>query len=135
MKSAYVRDMDAPATTPTPTVNYKVGNEKLCKTTEAAADKLKELLTKQGRANGALRIAVVGGGCSGLQYKMDLVDGPANRDILVVSNNVNIVIDPKSALFVSGSLVDFSTDLQKGGFKVTNPNAAAHCSCGESFSA
>lgn len=132
-----LKSMDAPASspTPTPTVNYKVGNEKLCKTTDAAATKLKELLTRQGRANGALRIAVVGGGCSGLQYKMDLVDGPANRDILVPSNGVNIVIDPKSALFVSGSLVDFSNDLQKGGFKVTNPNAAAHCSCGESFSA
>lgn len=126
--------MDAPSTTK-PTVNFKLGNEKLCKTTDAASSKLKELLTRQGRAEGALRIAVVGGGCSGLQYKMDLVDGPANRDIMVISNGVNIVVDPKSALFVSGSLVDFSNDLQKGGFKVTNPNATAHCSCGESFSA
>jgi iron-sulfur cluster assembly protein len=48
---------------------------------------------------------------------------------------VRVVIDPKSALFVSGSLLDYSDDLQKGGFKVTNPNAVAHCSCGESFSA
>jgi iron-sulfur cluster assembly accessory protein len=125
--------MDAPALNST--VNFKIGNEKLCKTTDAAAHKLKELLTRQGRPNGALRIAVVGGGCSGLQYKMDLVDGPANRDILVNSNGVQVVIDPKSALFVSGSSVDFSEDLQKGGFKVTNPNATAHCSCGESFSA
>ena len=118
-----------------PAVNYKIGNEKLCKITETASGKLTSLLTRQGRPNGALRIAVVGGGCSGLQYKMDLVDGPANRDILVRSSNVNVVIDPKSALFVSGSLLDYSDDLQKGGFKVTNPNAAAHCSCGESFSA
>jgi iron-sulfur cluster assembly protein len=66
---------------------------------------------------------------------MDLVDGPAHRDILVESNAVRVVIDPKSALFVSGSELDFSDDLQKGGFKVTNPNAVAHCSCGESFSA
>jgi iron-sulfur cluster assembly protein len=66
---------------------------------------------------------------------MDLVDGPANRDIVVKSAGVNVVIDPKSALFVSGSLLDFSEDLQKGGFKVTNPNAVAHCSCGESFTA
>jgi iron-sulfur cluster assembly accessory protein len=120
---------------PKPAVNFKIGNEKLCKITEPASLKLNSLLTRQGRPNGALRIAVVGGGCSGLQYKMDLVDGPANRDILVRSANVNVVIDPKSALFVSGSLLDFSDDLQKGGFKVTNPNAAAHCSCGESFSA
>ncbi len=119
----------------TPEIKYKIGNEKLCKITERAGAKLTSLLTRQGRPNGALRIAVVGGGCSGLQYKMDLVDGPANRDIMVRSSNVNVVIDPKSALFVSGSLLDYSDDLQKGGFKVTNPNAAAHCSCGESFSA
>jgi len=120
---------------PKPAVNYKIGNEKLCKITEKASEKLNSLLTRQGRPNGALRLAVIGGGCSGLQYKMDLVDGPANRDFLVRSCEVNVVMDPKSALFVSGSLIDYSDDLQKGGFKVTNPKAAAHCSCGESFSA
>jgi iron-sulfur cluster assembly protein len=116
-------------------INYKIGNERLIKVTENASRKLVSLLEKQGRAQGALRVAVIGGGCSGLQYKMDLVDGPANRDILVQSENVRVVVDPKSALFVSGSLLDYSDDLQKGGFKVTNPNAVAHCSCGESFAA
>src|SRR3954447_22550305 len=124
---------DAPPIAP---INYKIGNERLIKVTETASRKLNSLLEKQGRgAMGALRVAVIGGGCSGLQYKMDLVDGPANRDILVESNRVRVVVDPKTALFVSGSSVDFSEDLQKGGFKVTNPNAVAHCSCGESFSA
>jgi len=120
---------------PTAAVNYKIGNEKLVKLTEQAGTRLASLLRKQGRDQGALRVAVIGGGCSGLQYKMDLVDGPANRDILVESQNVRVVVDPKSALFVSGSVLDFSDDLQKGGFKVTNPNAVAHCSCGESFAA
>jgi iron-sulfur cluster assembly protein len=118
-----------------PPINYKIGNERLIKVTENASRKLNSLLEKQGRSTGALRVAVIGGGCSGLQYKMDLVDGPANRDIMVESSNVRVVVDPKSALFVSGSLLDFSDDLQKGGFKVTNPNAVAHCSCGESFAA
>ena len=104
-------------------VNYKVGNEKLIKILEGASGHLRQLLEKQGRSDGALRIAVVGGGCSGLQYKMDLVDGPRDRDILVTSNSVNVVIDPKSALFVAGSELDYSEDLQQGGFKVTNPNA------------
>ncbi len=126
--------MHAAVTAP-PAVQFKIGNERLVKVTDAASGKLRSLLEKQGRAQGALRVAVIGGGCSGLQYKMDLVDGPANRDILVESAGVRVVVDPKSALFVSGSLVDFSDDLQKGGFKVTNPNAVAHCSCGESFSA
>jgi iron-sulfur cluster assembly protein len=112
-----------------------IGNEKLCQVTEKASEKLTSLLSRQGRPNGALRLAVIGGGCSGLQYKMDLVDGPANRDILIRTRNVNVVMDPKSARFVSGSLLDYSDDLQKGGFKVTNPTASAHCSCGESFSA
>ena len=113
----------------------KIGNERLIKVTENASRRLTSLLERQGRPDGALRVAIIGGGCSGLQYKMDLVDGPMPRDILVHSANVRVVIDPKSALFVSGSLLDFSDDLQKGGFKVTNPNALAHCSCGESFAA
>jgi iron-sulfur cluster assembly protein len=118
-----------------PLLAWKIGNENLCRVTDGASKRLTSLLTKQGRPQGALRVAVIGGGCSGLQYKMDLVDGPLPRDILVPSKGVNIVIDPKSALFVSGSELDYSDDLQKGGFKVTNPNAVAHCSCGESFSA
>ena len=123
------------ATTPPGGINFKIGNERLIKVTENAARKLTGLLQKQGRPNGALRVAVIGGGCSGLQYKMDLVDGPRDRDILVPSNGVNVVIDPKSALFVSGSELDWSDDLQQGGFKVTNPNAVVTCSCGESFAA
>jgi len=118
-----------------PANGIKIGNEKLIRVTENAARHLSSLLEKQGRPQGALRLAVIGGGCSGLQYKMDLVEGPASRDILVQSSSVRIVVDPKSALFVSGSVLDFSDDLQKGGFKVTNPNAVAHCSCGESFAA
>lgn len=115
---------------------YKLGNEKLIKVLPNASSRLLGLLRKQGREqNGALRVAVVGGGCSGLQYKMDLVDGPANRDIMVISSDVRVVIDPKSALFVTGSELDYSDDLQAGGFKVKNPNAVVTCSCGESFAA
>ena len=120
-------------TTETPTVNYKIGNERLIRVTEKAANKLASLLQEKGNPEGALRLKVVGGGCSGLQYVMDLVDSPNERDILVPTQNVRLVVDPKSALFVSGSVLDYSEELQKGGFKVTNPNAVAHCSCGESF--
>ena len=101
--------------------------------TKKAEDKVKEILHEQPEGYAGLRIQVVGGGCSGLQYVMDLVEGPQERDILVPTQNVRLVVDPKSALFVSGSVLDYSEDLQKGGFKVTNPNAVAHCSCGESF--
>ena len=115
--------------------NYRVGDERLVRVTASAAKKVGALLTRQGRPNGVLRVAVMGGGCSGLQYKMDLQDGPANRDILVESAGIKVVVDPKSALYVSGSELDYVEALQGGGFKVKNPNAASSCSCGESFSA
>lgn len=114
--------------------NFRVGDERLVKLTPSAAQKVSALLTKQGRPHGVLRVAVVGGGCSGLQYKMDLQDNPAHRDILVESAGVRVVVDPKSALYVTGSELDY-LDTLDGGFKVKNPNAATSCSCGESFSA
>jgi iron-sulfur cluster assembly protein len=120
---------------PAATPNFRVGDERLVKLTASAAKKVATLLSKQGRMNGVLRVAVVGGGCSGLQYKMDLQDGPASRDILVESGGVRVVVDPKSALYVTGSELDYIEALQDGGFKVKNPNAATTCSCGESFSA
>jgi iron-sulfur cluster assembly protein len=117
------------------TAAYRTGDERLIKVTANAAKKVKTLLTKQGRAEGVLRVAIIGGGCSGLQYKMDLQDGPANRDFLVETGGIKVVVDPKSALYVTGSELDYHDALQEGGFKVKNPNAATSCSCGESFSA
>src|ERR1041385_4398992 len=114
---------------------FRVGDERLIKLTPNAAAKVGSLLTRQGRPGGVLRVAVIGGGCSGLQYKMDLQDAPANRDILVESSGIKVVVDPKSALYVTGSELDYVDALQEGGFKVKNPNAATSCSCGESFSA
>ena len=116
-------------------VKYRTGDERLVKLTSSAADKVTALLQRQGRPDGVLRVAVMGGGCSGLQYKMDLQDNPANRDILVESRGVRVVVDPKSALYVTGSELDYQSGLEESGFKVNNPNAATSCSCGESFSA
>jgi iron-sulfur cluster assembly protein len=128
--------MIAARATPTaPPPSFRVGDERLIRVTSDAARKVSALLAKQGRPAGVLRVAVVGGGCSGLQYKMDLQDAPANRDILVETAGIRVVVDPKSALYVTGSELDYSEALQEGGFKVKNPNAASSCSCGESFSA
>ncbi len=114
---------------------FRVGDERLIRLTADAARKVTTLLSRQNRPQGVLRVAVIGGGCSGLQYKMDLQDAPANRDILVETAGVRVVVDPKSALYVTGSELDYVEALQDGGFKVKNPNAATSCSCGESFSA
>ena len=124
-----------PATKPSTAPSFRVGDERLIKLTPGAATKVSSLLNKQGRTNGVLRVSVVGGGCSGLQYKMDLQDAPASRDILVETGGIKVVVDPKSALYVTGSELDYVDALQEGGFKVKNPNAATSCSCGESFSA
>lgn len=128
--------MIAPSASNKPSVapSFRVGDERLIKVTANAARRVSTLLQKQGRPAGVLRVSVVGGGCSGLQYKMDLQDGPANRDFLVETSGIKVVVDPKSALYVTGSELDFLDGLQ-GGFKVKNPNAATSCSCGESFSA
>jgi iron-sulfur cluster assembly accessory protein len=114
---------------------FRVGDERLIKLTANATKQVASLLAKQGRPNGVLRVAVVGGGCSGLTYKMDLQDGPADRDILVESGGVKVVVDSKSALYVTGSELDYVEALQNGGFQIKNPNAASSCSCGQSFSA
>src|SRR5438552_16459296 len=85
-----------------PPINYKVGNERLIKVTEKAAQKLASLLQEKGKPDGALRLAVIGGGCSGLQYTMDLIDGAKERDIMVPTSEVKLVVDPKSAQLVRG---------------------------------
>ena len=123
------------ANKPTTTPSFRVGDERLIKVSPSAAQKVSSLLQRQNRPQGVLRVAVVGGGCSGLQYKMDLQDAPASRDILVESSGIKVVVAPQSALYVTGSELDYVEALTDGGFKVKNPNAATSCSCGESFSA
>ena len=118
-----------------PVLNYRIGDERVIRVTQDAADKVHSLLKRQGRPDGVLRIAVIGGGCSGLQYKIDLQDEPAARDILVISKDTKVVIDPKSVIYVSGSELDYVDALQGAGFKVHNPHATTTCACGESFSA
>src|SRR5258705_4652947 len=125
----------AAASKTTTAPSFRVGDERLIKVSPSAAQKVSSLLQRQNRPQGVLRVAVVGGGCSGLQYKMDLQDAPTARDILVESSGIKVVVDPKSALYVTGSELDYVDALTDGGFKVKNPNAATSCSCGESFSA
>ena len=116
----------------TTTGSIRMGDERLIKVSESAAKKVSALLSKQGRAQGVLRVAVVGGGCSGLQYKMDLQDAPANRDILVESSGIKVVVDPKSYVYFQGTELDFVSSMMGHGFKFNNPNAKGSCGCGES---
>jgi iron-sulfur cluster assembly protein len=109
------------------------GNENLVLLTPAAGAKVAQLITREKQGE-FLRIAISGGGCNGLSYKMKFVAEPKRGDIRVRTVGVNVLVDSKSALYLKGTHVDYSSALVAGGFKFTNPNAKASCSCGESFS-
>lgn len=109
------------------------GNENLVRLTEAAGAKVRALVAREQQGD-FLRVAISGGGCNGLSYKLRFAKEPRKGDILVRTADTLVVVDPKTALYLKGTVVDFSTKLIAGGFKFTNPNAKASCSCGESFS-
>lgn len=109
------------------------GTEDLVRLTPPAGAKAAALIEREKQGS-FLRVAISGGGCNGLSYKLRFVEAPRKGDILVQSAGVEVVVDPKTALYLKGTVVDFSDRLVAGGFKFTNPNAKASCSCGESFS-
>ena len=109
------------------------GNENLVRLTAAAGDKARALITREQKGD-FLRVAITGGGCNGLSYKMKFVPAPKRGDILVRTAGVPVVVDSKSALYLKGTHLDYSGAMVAGGFKFSNPNAKASCSCGESFS-
>ena len=103
--------------------------------TELAAEKIKGIFESHDMPEGAgLRIGVKGGGCSGFSYTLDVANEPAADDEVSESNGIRVVCDPKSALFLSGTEIDYDDDLLKGGFVFNNPNAKRTCNCGSSFS-
>jgi len=101
--------------------------------TEKAAEKAKQLLAERNVVNGALRVFVVGGGCSGYQYGMAIARQTEEGDISMEINGVTIVVDEESAPLLDGAEVDYVEDLMKSGFTIFNPNATKSCACGSSF--
>ena len=101
--------------------------------TDNACNKLREILQKQGAPEGALRIKVFPGGCSGLSYQLDLVAAPEGDDKVFGQEGAKVVVDSKSLMYLENSTLDYAESLQSAGFKVINPNAKASCFCGESF--
>ena len=104
--------------------------------TEAAQARLKDLLGRDDQLEThGLRMKVVGGGCSGLQYQLSLDSDFSETDHIVEAGPVKVVVDEKSALYLVGVTLDFVDTLQESGFKIGNPNASTTCGCGESFAA
>lgn len=99
--------------------------------TERALHRVGRILESE-RAN-ALRVSVEGGGCSGFQYRYDLVDGPAGDDLVIAGDRAAVVVDPVSLPFLAGAELDFVDDLMGQSFQIRNPNATASCGCGTSF--
>ena len=108
-------------------------DERLIRLTEAAGEKVQALLDR-GESGPFLRVRVSGGGCNGLSYKLQFVSETKKGDLLVQSQGVSVLVDTKSALYLKGMVLDYSDAMVAGGFKFSNPNAKASCSCGESFS-
>jgi len=102
--------------------------------TAKAADKAKEIFKDKGlEGEAALRVFVVGGGCSGYQYGMALARQPDDEDFVIVHDGVRLVVDPDSAPLLEGAEIDYVEDLMKAGFTIFNPNAVKSCACGSSF--
>lgn len=104
--------------------------------TPQAVDAVRKTRTKEGlTAQHALRVAVVGGGCSGFSYQLDFDDKGQDGDLVVQYDDVTVRVDPTSAQYLKGIRIDYVTSLHGGGFKFQNPNATNTCGCGSSFSA
>ncbi len=108
----------------------------LIEVTEPAAERIRLLLEKDGKQDThGLRMKVTGGGCSGLRYELAFDDQVGEHDTKVEVRGVRLIVDEKSALYLTGTILDFVDTLQESGFKMNNPNASSECGCGESFNA
>lgn len=105
--------------------------------TEKAAQKIQELLVKEGVPgnSGGLRVGVQGGGCSGLSYAMRLDTQPRDRDKIFEENGARVFVDPKSYLYLDNTTLDYERTLMREGFVFQNPQATRSCGCGSSFTA
>ena len=109
-----------------------LANEKLVRLTSRASEKITELIQRE-KGGDYLRIRITGGGCNGLSYKMKFVEAPRSGDLYLESQGSKVLVDSKTALYLRGTTLDYSDKMVAGGFKFSNPNAKASCSCGESF--
>ncbi len=126
-------DPSAPAPAAAAAVVVREGNENLVRLTEPAGRKAAALAAREKQGD-YLRIAINGGGCNGLSYKLRFTAEPRRGDILVRTAGIPVLVDSKTALYLKGTVLDYSDKMIAGGFKFSNPNAKASCSCGESFS-
>jgi iron-sulfur cluster assembly protein len=102
--------------------------------TPKAIEMAKKALQKRNTPGAALRLGVRGGGCSGVSYGIEFSDKIRERDHVYDFDGLRVVVDPKSLLYLRGSVLDYEVQLMQHGFKFQNPNEKSSCGCGESFS-
>ena len=100
---------------------------------DIAARHIKKLCEQKQKLDGGLKVGVRGGGCSGLSYFLDFAEGPAKMDQVIERDGARIFVDPKSAIFLKGTVIDYQQTLMQTGFVFKNPNVKSACGCGESF--
>lgn len=100
-----------------------------------AVNRLKAVMSSEGKSDYFLRMSVDSGGCSGMNYKMDFDEEQDTFDKVFNQNGLNVICDLKSWLYLKNISIDYSDDMLNGGFKIKNPNAERTCGCGTSFSA
>jgi len=103
--------------------------------TESAAEMAKAAMAREGLRDAGLRVAVVGGGCSGFQYNLSFDPEPKADDTVLEQHGVRLFVDATSAQYLHGTIIDYVSALHGAGFKFLNPNASRTCGCGTSFSA
>jgi iron-sulfur cluster assembly protein len=101
--------------------------------TDAAAERIKQLLAKRSKPSVGVRVGVRARGCSGLSYTLEYADEKGKFDEVVEDKGVTILVDPKAVMFIIGTEMDWVEDQLQSGFAFRNPNEKGRCGCGESF--
>ncbi len=101
--------------------------------TGKAVEMVKDAIVREGLEGHGIRVAVVGGGCSGFQYAMDFEKEPKQDDFTLEQDGVKLFVDPMSHMYLQGVTIDYVVGVQGAGFKFDNPNAKSTCGCGSSF--
>ena len=105
------------------------------KLSDTAATKIKEVLIKNQKPDGYLRVSITSGGCAGFEYELNLDDAPREKDFVIEGNGgAKVLLDGRSSLYLSQAELQWKQSLMKSGFEIVNPLAKVTCKCGESFS-
>ena len=109
-------------------------SQPLIRLTDAAVEKVKIMMAKEGKQGYCLRVGVVTGGCAGLSYDLRFQKNPYDNDVVIEQGDFKIIVNPESSAFLKGTEIHYVDTLKESGFQYHNPNSKSSCGCGTSFS-